>query len=61
MTGSADRLVPPVNSEILAAAIPGARLVVLHGAGHVFPLEREEETVRALTEHFLGAAQLPAA
>jgi hypothetical protein len=27
---------------------------VLKGAGHVFPLEREEETVRALEEHFLA-------
>jgi 3-oxoadipate enol-lactonase len=57
MTGDADRLVPPRNSEVLAAAIPDARLRVLRGAGHVFPLEREEETVRALTEHFLGARQ----
>jgi pimeloyl-ACP methyl ester carboxylesterase len=55
ITGDADRLVPPRNSEVLAAAIPDARLLVLPGAGHVFPLEREEETVRALTEHFLGA------
>jgi pimeloyl-ACP methyl ester carboxylesterase len=57
ITGDADRLVPPRNSEVLAAAIPDARLVVLRGAGHVFPLEREDETVRALTEHFLGARQ----
>ena len=55
LTGDADRLVPPRNSEVLAAAIPDARLHVLRGAGHVFPLEREEETVRALTEHFLDA------
>ena len=55
ITGDADRLVPPRNSEVLAAAIPDARLVVLRGAGHVFPLEREEETVRALSEHFLDA------
>jgi pimeloyl-ACP methyl ester carboxylesterase len=61
ITGSADRLVPPYNSQVLAAVIPRAKLVVLHGAGHVFPLEREEETVRALTEHFLEAAQSPAA
>ncbi|HYR19980.1 MAG TPA: alpha/beta fold hydrolase [Myxococcales bacterium] len=54
ITGDADRLVPPRNSEVLAAGIPDARLRVLRGAGHVFPLEREEETVRALTEHFLA-------
>ena len=55
ITGDADRLVPPRKSEVLAAGIPDARLVVLRGAGHVFPLEREEETVRALSEHFLDA------
>jgi len=37
---------------VLARSIPGARLLVLPRAGHVFPLEREEETVRALREHF---------
>jgi 3-oxoadipate enol-lactonase len=61
ITGDADRLVPPRNSEVLAAAIPDARLLLLRGAGHVFPLEREEETVRALTEHFLGADRTSAA
>jgi pimeloyl-ACP methyl ester carboxylesterase len=45
--------VPPRNSEVLARLIPGTRLLVLPGAGHCFPLEREEETVRALREHFL--------
>ena len=55
LTGSADRLVPPENSQVLARGIAGARLVVLQGAGHCFPLEREAETVRALCEHFLGS------
>ncbi|HEY6911408.1 MAG TPA: alpha/beta fold hydrolase [Myxococcales bacterium] len=54
LTGDADRLVPPQNSELLARAIPKAKLHVLRGAGHVFPLEREEETVRALRQHFLA-------
>jgi 3-oxoadipate enol-lactonase len=62
LTGSADKLVPPANSEVLARSIPGARLQLIRGAGHVFPLEREEETVRALREHFLAnrGAQSPA-
>jgi 3-oxoadipate enol-lactonase len=55
LTGTADKLVPPANSEVLARSIPGARLVRLEGAGHVFPLEREAETVRLLREHFLAA------
>jgi len=56
ITGDRDRLVPPANSRRLAALIPGARLLELPGAGHVFPVERPGETVAALTEFFLGAA-----
>jgi pimeloyl-ACP methyl ester carboxylesterase len=52
ITGDEDRLVPHRNSERLAASIPGARLVVLSGAGHAFPFEREEETAEALIHHF---------
>ncbi len=52
LTGDADRLVPPENSRRLAEAIPGARLSSLPGAGHCFPLERFEETERALTGFF---------
>jgi 3-oxoadipate enol-lactonase len=55
LTGDRDRLVPPENSRRLARVIPGARLAVLLGAGHAFPFERPDETVRLLSEHFLGA------
>lgn len=54
LTGSADKLVPPANSAVLARSIPGARLLVIPNAGHVFPLEREGETVAALRDHFLA-------
>jgi pimeloyl-ACP methyl ester carboxylesterase len=53
VTGTDDRLVPPANARILRDRIPGARLVELPGAGHVFPLEREDETVELLERHFL--------
>ena len=56
ITGSADRLVPAENSRLIAQTIPGAKLLVLPGAGHAFPLEREPETVRALLEHFGAGA-----
>ncbi len=49
LTGTADRLVPAENSRRLASMIPGARLVELPGAGHCFPLERIDDTVRELT------------
>ena len=59
ITGTHDRLVPPINSRILHEHIPHARLVELPGAGHVFPLEREDETMQLLETHFLGPANPP--
>lgn len=56
LTGDRDRLVPAENSRRLAEAIPGARLVILPGAGHCFPLERFDDTYGALTR-FFGTAQ----
>ena len=56
ITGTHDALVPPQNSALIARLIPGARLLELAGAGHAFPLEREQETVRALVEHLQAAA-----
>lgn len=53
LTGDEDKLVPHQNSLRLAALLPHAQLVVLRGAGHAFPLEREDEVVAAL-EKFLG-------
>lgn len=58
LTGDRDRIVPVENSRRLAAAIPGARLVILLGAGHCFPLERFEDTCRELTR-FFGTAEAP--
>jgi 3-oxoadipate enol-lactonase len=52
MSGDADRLVPVENAHLLARRISGARLRVFEGAGHVFPLEREDETVQELIEFF---------
>lgn len=60
ITGDADRLVPPANSRELARLIPGARLLVLPGAGHVFPVERPRETVVALRRFFLEEHPAPA-
>jgi len=60
VSGDADRIVPVENSYRLARLIPGARLHILRGAGHAFPLEREEETTAVLLEHF-GAVAAPTA
>ena len=42
ITGDADRLVPPANSDILAKYIPGARLVKVPGGSHGFNFETPE-------------------
>ncbi len=63
LSGDQDRLVPVQNAYALARLIPNAKLVILQGAGHVFPLEQEDQTARALVEHFLapapGTASIP--
>jgi pimeloyl-ACP methyl ester carboxylesterase len=42
ITGDADLLIPPANSDILARNIPGARLVKVPGGSHGFNFETPE-------------------
>jgi pimeloyl-ACP methyl ester carboxylesterase len=42
MAGTRDNVVPPRNAELLAAAIPVARLDLVEGAGHVLNIEHAE-------------------
>jgi pimeloyl-ACP methyl ester carboxylesterase len=53
LTGDADRLVPPRLSDELAAAIPGAELIKVPGAGHVVILERPD-VVNAAIESLIA-------
>jgi pimeloyl-ACP methyl ester carboxylesterase len=46
--GRDDQLTPPARSEEMAAAIPGADLLVVAGAGHLAPMERPFAVTRAL-------------
>jgi poly(3-hydroxyalkanoate) depolymerase len=48
MMGGDDRIVPLINGRILAAMIPGARLEVFEGAGHLFLLTHPEESIASL-------------
>jgi pimeloyl-ACP methyl ester carboxylesterase len=48
--GTVDRLVPPQNAELLARAIPGARLVWFDGAGHIITTDAAEELVESVTD-----------
>ncbi len=52
LTGDEDAVVDPRNSQLLAERIPGARLQVFPGTGHLFFWERPDEVAAALTEFF---------
>jgi pimeloyl-ACP methyl ester carboxylesterase len=48
--GSADLITPPAESRRIARTIPGARLVMVEGGGHMLMLERTEEVDRLIVE-----------
>ena len=50
LTGDEDAVVDPRNSELLAKRIPGARLEVFPGTGHLFFWEEPERFVQVVTE-----------
>ncbi len=50
--GTIDKLVNPQNAPVLAERIPGARLVMVEGASHLFFSDRTEETGTALRSFF---------
>jgi len=54
VAGAADRFTPRAHAEAYAAGIPGARLAVIEGAGHMAPMERPAEFA-ALVRDFLSA------
>ena len=55
VVGERDVLTPPADSEAMAAAIPGARLVTIPGAGHLTPMERPKAVSQALAEFYTSA------
>jgi 3-oxoadipate enol-lactonase len=52
IVGEQDVLTPPADSQAMAGAIPGARLVTVPGAGHLTPMERPRAVAEALGEFF---------
>lgn len=46
--GAQDQMIDPANAEVLASRIPGAELVILEGAGHVYHSERAAEADAAV-------------
>jgi 3-oxoadipate enol-lactonase len=54
--GTADEMLLPVNGELIAKAIPGARLEVFDGTGHLFWWEEPERSAALLRDHARPAA-----
>jgi pimeloyl-ACP methyl ester carboxylesterase len=52
LVGEHDMLTPPDRAAEMAAAIPGARQVVIPDSGHLSTLEQPDLVTRALTAHF---------
>ena len=48
VTGGLDVVTPPGNSRVLARTIPGARLVLVPGAGHSFLFQRPQAVARLI-------------
>lgn len=53
LSGTADNVVDHRNAEVLATQVPGARVELFEGSGHLFFWERPDESVRIINE-FLG-------
>ncbi len=48
--GAGDQLTPPGLAAEIAGLVPGARLHVVEGAGHLLPMERPDATARLLQD-----------
>jgi 3-oxoadipate enol-lactonase len=61
LAGSEDPATPPAQAEAIRDAIPGARLHVLPGAGHLANLEQPDAFGRLLLEHLTAQPVVEAA
>jgi 3-oxoadipate enol-lactonase len=57
--GESDRLVPAGNGKLIAETIPGAKLVILSNASHIFTTDQPEAAHRAIQD-FLASLRLAA-
>ncbi len=48
--GEHDKVVPPGNADLLKHELPQAQVVILPGAGHIFPIEAPEPAAQAVIE-----------
>jgi len=54
VTSDNDHLIPKDLSELIAARIPGAKLVVMPGAGHIPFMEQPAQVVRIVLDFIAG-------
>jgi 3-oxoadipate enol-lactonase len=59
ITSTRDALIPPEATTPMAAQIPGAKLEIIEGAGHLSNLEAPEEFNGFLREHLVRCRALP--
>ena len=57
VAGREDQLMPVAWLEELARGIPGARLVVIEGSGHMASMEKPREVIAAMREWITGRAE----
>jgi len=55
--GTADRMLEATNGDLIASLIPDARLELFDGVGHLFYLERPEESARLVRQHAAAARE----
>jgi 3-oxoadipate enol-lactonase len=55
--GDEDRLLGPDNGRQIASLIPGARLEMLEGVGHMFWWEQPQRAAELIREHALGSSR----
>ena len=54
--GESDRLVPPGNGELIAKAIPGAKLLMLPQASHLYTTDQPERSHEAVLQFLMESA-----
>ncbi|MEA2155790.1 MAG: hypothetical protein QOE11_1930 [Solirubrobacteraceae bacterium] len=54
--GTADQMLAAVNGDLVASLIPGARLELLDGAGHLFFWEQPQRSAQLVREHVAAHA-----
>jgi pimeloyl-ACP methyl ester carboxylesterase len=55
MADEQDQMVPPANAQLLHQAIPGSRLEMFNGGGHLFMLSQRDKFIAAMRTFLDGA------